>query len=821
MPLQAGSDPAPRPALGASRRLTGFGLTAPQMAIWLDQALHPHKPIYNTGQTLTITGELDLARFGAALRMAIAENDALRLRFSSSGSVICQEIVDDVEDGLEARDFSSHRDPERAATAWIERIFWAPLTPADFPLFRFAIARVSPRRFIWLQKYHHLIIDATGRQLVAERVAVVYDALARGEQPPAALGGSYRGARDGEDAYLASDQYAADEAYWLRRFRDVPPGLVRADASLSEKSRSGRATRLHFALMDGTWDRLRAFARAHNSSPFKIICGAAWSCFSRLYGTRELVFGVAVANRTAADVKRTVGAFSKLIPFRLALDPAMPLSAALAALDGQLGDDLKHQQFPTDRIHGALQLRRLRRHGLFDISINYVRNDYGFSCAGAPVACTNLSSGFALPWSVMALEYGRAGIDLVVDYDGGRISADEAGGVLRSLRDALIAAPDAADAPIGHRQTPLDRASVPSARSEPAHRAPERAAEAQPPHDELDDAVLAIWRDIFRDRALGPDANFFDAGGDSLKAIIVVGECNARFDVDLPLTVLFERPTIRELVDAIRGAAAGGAASPLVSLKPGANRPPLVLIHPIGGTVFCYGDIASRIGGDVPVYGIQAAGLRLGERMPRSIEEMAGDYVHAASERLGDGPWHLAGWSFGGAVALEMAHHLDALGRPVASVTLIDTPARPTQPGAEDERATLIAVAGALGVDIGTMAASNAALALPDIIAAAARRPGAPAISEEQLERMIALVRNLRRLRRSYRPRPFSGPILLVRATGTPAADQDAFDWSSVGRVETLAVPATHQSIIFPPHADAVAGIFGNVLAGTSKACVA
>src|SRR5262249_31768873 len=128
MPLQAGSDPAPRPALGASPRPAGLGLTAPPMALWLHQALHPLQPIYNPGQTLTIAGDLESGRFGAALRMVVAETDPLRLRFSSSGSAIGQEIVDDVEDALEARDFSSHRDPERAATAWIERIFWAPLT---------------------------------------------------------------------------------------------------------------------------------------------------------------------------------------------------------------------------------------------------------------------------------------------------------------------------------------------------------------------------------------------------------------------------------------------------------------------------------------------------------------------------------------------------------------------------------------------------------------------------------------------------------------------------------------------------------------------
>src|SRR4051812_38492051 len=77
-----------------------FGLTSPQMAIWLDQALHPGKSIYNTGQTLTISAALDLDRFAEALRTVIAENDALRLQFTQQGSKVSQQVLENVEDGL-------------------------------------------------------------------------------------------------------------------------------------------------------------------------------------------------------------------------------------------------------------------------------------------------------------------------------------------------------------------------------------------------------------------------------------------------------------------------------------------------------------------------------------------------------------------------------------------------------------------------------------------------------------------------------------------------------------------------------------------------
>src|SRR5262249_13772151 len=159
-------------------------------------------------------------------------------------------------------DFSTERHPETAASDWIERVLRKPLGPTDFPLFQFALAKFATDRFLWLQKYHHLIIDGIGRQLVAARVAKVYDALSAGTEPPPAANGAYIAVANAEeDQYLASDSFAADEVYWRTRLIDLPGPLVQADTHLSEKSRSGRLARFAYDLSREDSDALRVFAR--------------------------------------------------------------------------------------------------------------------------------------------------------------------------------------------------------------------------------------------------------------------------------------------------------------------------------------------------------------------------------------------------------------------------------------------------------------------------------------------------------------------------------------------------------------------------------
>ena len=114
-------------------------LSAPQVPIWVDQSLHPHTPIYNIGQTLTLRTAVNIKCFVAALERVVAENDALRLRFRQTDSELLQYAVDHVPVHLKFDDFSAKQFPEQAAAGWMERIFWEPFEPTDFPLFQFAI----------------------------------------------------------------------------------------------------------------------------------------------------------------------------------------------------------------------------------------------------------------------------------------------------------------------------------------------------------------------------------------------------------------------------------------------------------------------------------------------------------------------------------------------------------------------------------------------------------------------------------------------------------------------------------------------------------
>lgn len=67
------------------------------------------------------------------------------------------------------------------------------------------------------------------------------------------------------------------------------------------------------------------------------------------------------------------------------------------------------------------------------------------------------------------------------------------------------------------------------------------------PRNEIEQAAAKIWEELFGIERLGIHDNFFNLGGNSLLAIQLVSQMRKAFDVDLPLSKLFESPTIAEI----------------------------------------------------------------------------------------------------------------------------------------------------------------------------------------------------------------------------------------------------------------------------------
>ncbi|MEB3189918.1 MAG: amino acid adenylation domain-containing protein, partial [Snowella sp.] len=185
--------------------------------------------------------------------------------------------------------------------------------------------------------------------------------------------------------------------------------------------------------------------------------------------------------------------------------------------------------------------------------------------------------------------------------------------------------------------------------------------------------LAQIWSEILGINDIGIQENFFALGGHSLLAVSLINRIEQELGKRLPLTSLFQNGTIASLAQLIAQETTQLTDSPLIPIQSQGNKTPFFAVHPIGGNVLCYADLARYLGTEQPFYGLQALGLQETEKPLNSIKEMAMVYIEAIQTIQASGPYYLGGWSMGGVIAFEIAQQLSAQGQTVALLVLIDS----------------------------------------------------------------------------------------------------------------------------------------------------
>ncbi len=184
--------------------------------------------------------------------------------------------------------------------------------------------------------------------------------------------------------------------------------------------------------------------------------------------------------------------------------------------------------------------------------------------------------------------------------------------------------------------------------------------------------LVALLKRAMDHEKVGVKDSFFDLGGYSLMAVRLFGEIEKEFGVALPLSTLFQHPTVEGLASLIGSRTGGGRWPTVVPLQTNGSGPPLFLIHGGDGDILNYKDLVRALGEGRKIYGIQAKGLDGREEPESSIPRMAEGYVRGVLEVEPEGPYYLAGFSAGGVTAFEMARQLEAMGKRVAFTGIID-----------------------------------------------------------------------------------------------------------------------------------------------------
>jgi len=365
------------------------------------------------------------------------------------------------------------------------------------------------------------------------------------------------------------------------------------------------------------------------------------------------------------------------------------------------------------------------------------------------------------------------------------------------------------------------------------------------PRNESEKILADIWAQILGVPFVGIQDDFFDLGGNSLLSIRVIARIN-QMGMHLSVREFLENPNIAKLASAINPAdkeialefatrrkALLRKQSNLVKLQARGAAPPIFFIHPSGGSSLSYANLARLLGPEQPSYGVEAVGLYDDGELDRDVQVMAERYVGAIQKIQMDGPFYLAGWSFGGLAAFEMAQQLVAKGQEVAFLGLIDTMTPTPEVWIDDDFVSMRFVhwiedyyGAQLDISVEDLRTMSFEEHVPFIINKMLEA-GMDTSNLEFIARsriiMAAVIHGEAEV--SYHPKIYPGSVTVFRAEKQdaerpfdfvhPDYDDPAWGWGrySAQELEVYMVPGSHGVLMEQPYV--------NVLADKISACLA
>ncbi len=285
------------------------------------------------------------------------------------------------------------------------------------------------------------------------------------------------------------------------------------------------------------------------------------------------------------------------------------------------------------------------------------------------------------------------------------------------------------------------------------------------------------------------------------------------------LTLLLRQEQIDESAPDLGQSTASPLHPDVMAIQPVGAHLPLFCLPPIFGTVFPYYNLVPELGLDQPVYAVSPQGID-GKTPPHvRIEDIATHAIAAMRSVQPTGPYRLAGYSFGGVVAFEVARQLRAAGDQVGLVALIDTwaPTAARRPGIFKTMALCLELASkgwlfvsdyiALLMATRSQRSSETSRESTRLLEMAVAKGMAVTLPSVRSMLRVYLA-NLKALRR-YVPQAYSHPITLFR-TGQPSCT-DLYDqtlgWSELAldKVSVHQVTGDHISVMRQPRAQVLA----------------
>ncbi|MFI5836566.1 amino acid adenylation domain-containing protein [Micromonospora sp. NPDC051300] len=383
----------------AEREVPLLPLSPAQTAVWHACLDDPGGRHFVMAGYLDFAGGLDPDAFRVAWRHLRAEAEVMRVTMLVERDARWWQVLDDDPDReLALLDVSEEPDPEAAAQAWMAADAAEPGAAPGAVLANWALIRVGADRYLYHQRFHHVLLDGFGIAQLTRRLSALYTAILAGTPAVPAVFGRLADVVAEDAAYRESAGYQADRAYWLDRFADRP-APTRLAPPPSPGRRGADRVRVTGTIPAAEVDRLDRAAAAAGVDSVTMMIATAVAYLHRATGDTDVVVAVPLIARTTPAARRTPCMVANTLPLRVRVRPGDCLVDLAPQVSRRLREMMRHQHYRQEDLHRDLGLDA-RRGGLVGAMVNIMSFEVETDFGGRPVSSRTVASPSAIDVSV-------------------------------------------------------------------------------------------------------------------------------------------------------------------------------------------------------------------------------------------------------------------------------------------------------------------------------------------------------------------------------------------------------------------------------------
>ena len=556
------------------------------------------------------------------------------------------------------------------------------------PLMRFMLIRLDVNLWRMVWSSHHLILDRWCIDVLFAQFQRYYRALLNNDGMALVKGPSFRD----YIGWIRQQDERSTRFYWTDYLKGFCAPTLTAGLFESDEFLKGERAAQATLSLDPQQTRAARARAASLKVTFSCLVQAALAvAINRISHNQDVVFGMTVSGRPAElpHVEDIVGSFINSIPVRARFARTTVLGEWLRALNSaQFASGGKDYMSPA-QLRSCTSLPAEKP--LFEILMVWLSQ--------TSLEESERNSGEAVHLEAMSEQYATAfplTLSMIETPDTLTLRADSAAGrplplepLLAAIRDSLdallaVSANDTLDCIAGAAfegdsaaaQAGGSGVVMPVSADAEASSDNVRAGRESEPLEAMEELLISEWQRLLEvNDPIAAEQDFFELGGDSLKAASLHTRIESATRKSVPLLALFERSTLRGMARTLVNERWPLRAGIAVPLQVNGSRPAVFCVASPEVNTLGYAMLTRHLPANQNMVLLQAppSSDELAQMHPDELSGYASRYVTALKSIQADGPYYLLSMCSGSHIAIEMIRQLERQGDVIRFAGVINT----------------------------------------------------------------------------------------------------------------------------------------------------